>query len=95
MIGVLEYGTPAYAISSLNELQRVLKPGARSVLDIPNMSHPHVDMMFSLEASLGRPQYEHNRSEFERSLSRYFEIESVNTSLVMLKYFCRSRLADQ
>jgi SAM-dependent methyltransferase len=89
MIGVLEYATPDYAKNALGELHRVLKPQARVVLDIPNMSHPHVDLMFSLEQSLGRPQYEHNRAEFEDTLSGHFEIESVNAALVTLKYFCR------
>lgn len=91
MIGVLEYGTPEYAKRALAELHRVLKPHARVVLDIPNMSHSHVDLMFSLEESLGRPQYEHDRAGFEETLALHFEIESVETSLVMLKYFCITR----
>lgn len=94
MIGILEYCTPDYAVRALRELHRVLKPQARIVLDIPNMNHPHVDLMFSLEESLSRPQYEHNRIEFEEALRHHFEIDSVDTSLVMLKYFCRARSSD-
>jgi SAM-dependent methyltransferase len=95
MIGVLEYCTPDYAEKVLKELGRVLKPQARIVLDIPNLAHPHVDLMFSLEESLGRPQYEYNRAEFEKTLAHHFEIESVDTSIVMLKYFCRARPSRQ
>jgi len=95
VIGVLEYCTPEYAKTALEELRRVLKARARVVLDIPNMAHPHVDLMFSLEESLGRPQYEYSQTEFETTLAYHFEIDSVDTSLVMLKYFCRARSPDK
>jgi ubiquinone/menaquinone biosynthesis C-methylase UbiE len=94
IIGVLEYCTPDYADIALDELCRVLRPHSRVVLDIPNMSHPHVDLMFSLEESLGRPQYEYNQVEFEKALARRFEIKAANTSLVMLKYYCQMEVPN-
>jgi len=91
LVGVLEYCTYEYVEMAIRDLSRVLKVDAKAVLDIPNMAHPHVDMMFSLEESLGRPQFVHPRSAFEELLAREFEVDSVDTSRVMLKYFCRSR----
>jgi SAM-dependent methyltransferase len=94
MIGVLEYCTFDYVESALREMRRVLKMDGKVVMDIPNSGHLHADMMFSLEECLGRPQYSHERSMFERAAAEHFEIESVDASRVMLKYFCRRRRAD-
>lgn len=92
MVGVLEYCTFDYVETALSELNRVLKVGAKAVLDIPNMAHQHVDMMFSLEESLNRPQFAHDRAAFEEKLALKFDVDRVDTSRVMLKYFCRSRV---
>jgi SAM-dependent methyltransferase len=91
MVGVLEYYTLDYVEASLLELSRVLRDGAKMVVDIPNLTHPHVDMMFCLEECLSRPQVSHERSAFEELLLRQFEIDTIDSSRVMLKYFCRSR----
>ena len=91
MIGVLEYCTLDYVEAALREMSRVLKADAKVVLDIPNTDHIHADMMFSLEESLGRRQYAHDRSMFEKSLAARFDLERVDSSRVMLKYFCRAR----
>ena len=95
MVGVLEYCTLDYVEASLLELSRVLRDGGKMVVDIANLAHPHVDMMFSLEECLSRPQVAHERSAFEGLLARQFEIDSVDSSRVMLKYFCRSRALTQ
>jgi SAM-dependent methyltransferase len=87
-IGVLEYCTMEYAKRGLSELQRVLKPHARMVLDIPNLDHPHVDIMFRLEDHLNRPQVPHSRSAFESVLLSHFSIDRVDDAHVMVKYFC-------
>jgi SAM-dependent methyltransferase len=92
-IGVLEYCTIEYAKRGLAELQRVLKPGARIVLDIPNLEHPHADLMFSLEDHFGRPQVAHSRPTFESALLSHFSIERVDDTHVMVKYFCSAARA--
>ncbi len=76
---------------ALEELHRVLKTGARCVLDIPNLAHPHLDMMLSLEESLGRRQYTYDQAMFEDSLAQLFIIDRIDNVQVMVKYFCRLR----
>lgn len=95
MVGVLEYCTFDYIEASLLELSRVLREAGKMVVDIANLAHPHVDMMFSLEECLIRPQVVHERAAFEKLLARHFEIDRVDSSRVMLKYFCRSRAPTQ
>jgi SAM-dependent methyltransferase len=90
-IGVLEYCTLEYTEQGLDELARVLKPGAKIVLDIPNLEHPHVGTMFSLEEYYGRPNIPKERGVFESLLQRAFTPDRVDDSLVMLKYFVRKR----
>lgn len=90
VIGVLEYCTLEYIQSALFELNRVLKPGAKVVLDIPNLEHPLVQTMFQLEQYLGRPNIPHPRDPFEEILKPLFSIERADGSNVMLKYFVRA-----
>ncbi len=90
VVGVLEYCTLDYMRRALPELHRAMKPDAKVVLDIPNLNHPHVDMMFRLEEYLGRPEIAHSRVAFEEVLSPLFSVERVDDSHVMLKYFCRA-----
>lgn len=54
VIGVLQYCTLKYIKASLFELNRVLKPKAKMVLDIPNQKHPHLRIILKLEEYLGR-----------------------------------------
>jgi len=89
-IGVFEYYILEYIRKALKELHRVLKPQARVVMDIPNLKHPHVNIMFRLEEYLGRPNIPKERSAFEKMLRRLFSIERVDPSHVMLKYFIRT-----
>jgi len=90
LIGVLEYCTNDYVRQTVSELSRVLRSGSRVVFDIPNLDHPHSGMMFEMEQHLGRPQYRHDRKEFEGMLATQFCLEHVDESRVMLKYFCRA-----
>jgi ubiquinone/menaquinone biosynthesis C-methylase UbiE len=90
VVGVLEYCTLEYISQALQELHRVFKPGARAVLDIPNSDHPHAADMQRLETNLGRPNFIHRRSEFEKLLRSLFKIEKTDDSRVMIKYFVRS-----
>ena len=91
VIGVLEYCTLVYMGKALVELHRVLKPGSRVVLDMPNRNHPHVNDMVKLEEYLNRPNFIHSRSEFEVLLEPLFIIDRLDDSRVMLKYFVRKR----
>ena len=90
VIGVLEYCTLDYIGTSLVELNRVLKSGARLVLDIPNRDNPYVADMQKLEEYLGRPNFIHPRAKFEELLVPLFSTERVDDSRVMIKYFVRA-----
>lgn len=87
VIGVFEYVSMDYAALALKELYRVLKPGARMVLDLPNLAHPHVETMFQLEEYLQRPNIPKSREQFESFLNPLFSIIKTNEKHVMLKYF--------
>ena len=89
VIGVLEYADLNYCKTALQELNRILKKGARMVIDIPNMEHSHVQTMFKLEEYLGRPNIGKSRTEFEAILAPLFETVELDNSRVMLKYFVR------
>jgi SAM-dependent methyltransferase len=86
-IGVLEYCPWDYVQRGLHELGRVLKPRARVVLDVPNLSSPHLATMLELERYLGRRCFVHPRDSIESLLQQLFEIEWVDEAHVMLKYF--------
>ena len=87
VVGVLAYFDLDYVERALLELRRVLKHGARLVVDIANPDHPRVDTMFEFEAYLGMPLVAKSRSEFEGALGGKFRIKAVDDSRVMLKYF--------
>lgn len=89
-IGVLEYCSLKYSGRALRELHRVLKAGAKMVLDIPNLDHPYVETMFRLEEHLRRPHIPKEREALESLLEPMFRIEHVDDSRVMLKYFVRA-----
>jgi SAM-dependent methyltransferase len=95
VIGVLEYCTLDYTERALVELNRVLKPGARMVVDIPNLAHPLVETMFQLENYLGRPNVPKPQAAFERLLTPLFAIDHADNSHVMLKYFVRAIVSPQ
>lgn len=89
VIGVFEYVSMDYAVLSLEELSRVLKPRARMVLDLPNLAHPHIETMFQLEEYLGRPNIPKSIDPFEQSLESLFSIVKKDKKHVMLKYFVK------
>jgi len=91
LIGVLEYYSLEYTKKALEEMNRVLKPSAKLVVDIANLMHPHVDIMFKLEAYLKRPNIPKSREDFEKILKPLFLIDKIDDSKVMLKYFLRNR----
>ncbi|MCJ7582708.1 MAG: class I SAM-dependent methyltransferase [Candidatus Aminicenantes bacterium] len=91
VIGVFEYVSMDYAALSLKELYRVLKPGAKMVLDLPNPENPHIETMFQLEEYLQRPNIPKPREKFEHYLKPLFSIVKTNDKHVMLKYFVEKR----
>ncbi len=91
VIGVFEYVSMDYAGLSLKELYRVLKPGAKIVLDFPNLAHPHIETLFQLEKYLNRPNIPKSRKQFESSLKRLFSIARTDEKHIMLKYFLKKR----
>ena len=90
VIGVFEYCTIEYIKDSLSELNRALKPQAKMVLDIPNLEHPDVALMFKLEEYLQRPNIPNPRFVFEEFLKPLFSIERFDDSRGMTKYFVRN-----
>jgi SAM-dependent methyltransferase len=91
LIGVFEYFDLIYTESALAEMNRVLKPQARMVVDIPNMEHSYVEVMFKLEKYLGRPNIPKSRIEFEKILSTSFNIMKADDKYVILKYFVETK----
>jgi SAM-dependent methyltransferase len=91
LIGVLEYYSLQYTEEALEEMNRVLKPSAKLVVDIANLGHPHVNIMFRLEAYLNRRNIPKSREDFEKILEPLFLIDKVDNSKVMLKYFVRNK----
>jgi ubiquinone/menaquinone biosynthesis C-methylase UbiE len=91
LIGVLEYYSLEYTKKALEEMNRVLKPDAKLVVDIANLMHPHVDIMFKLEEYLKRPNIPKSREDFEKILKPLFSIDKIDDSKVMLKYFVHNR----
>ncbi len=89
LIGVLEYVDLKYTQRSIKELHRVLKPGAKLVLDIPNLDHPLVNVMFTLEDYLGRPHIIKSHDGVEKTLVPFFEIKKIDSSHSMRKYFLK------
>jgi len=86
-IGVIEYVDLEYTKKSIRELHRVLKQGSRLVIDIPNLDHPLVNVMFALENYLGRPHIIKNHQDFEQALSPFFKTENTSDRYSMRKYF--------
>lgn len=90
VIGVFEYVDLEYSERSFRELRRVLKPGAKMVIDIPNLDHPLVNVMFTLEDYLGRPHIIKSHKVFEEALAPFFLITKINSAHSMRKYFVHS-----
>jgi SAM-dependent methyltransferase len=91
LIGVLEYVDLEYIESALKEMNRVLKSGSKMVVDIPNMDHSLVNVMFKLEEYLERPEIPIKRKDFEEILISNFKIKKRDDNRVMLKYFLETK----
>lgn len=75
-IGVLEYYERDFVLQAIREFHRILKPGGRFVLDIPNIQSPSGRVAMLIEECMGRPdKFDMPPREFENMLEDYFEIE--------------------
>ena len=91
-IGVLEYFDKSYSVKAFRELNRVLKPYGKMVLDFPNLNNPDVKTMFELEAYLGRPRYNlPSLKTFQTELEKLFIIQKTDDTSIMIKYYLMSK----
>ncbi|MCL2665086.1 MAG: class I SAM-dependent methyltransferase [Defluviitaleaceae bacterium] len=75
-IGVLEYYERDYVYDALREFNRIIKPGGRLALDIPNIASPSGRAMMEIEKYMGREdKFDMLPHEFEKMLDKYFYIE--------------------
>lgn len=87
-VGVLEYYPPEYAAEVLPEVRRVLKPGGRFYVDIPNVEHPACPVMEAVEAHMGRPiVLKVRREEFEKLLAGVFHVREADASRLMTGFY--------
>lgn len=89
-VGILEYHALEYAGRVLREAHRVLEPGGRFYVDIPNPEHPGLPAMRLIEEHLGRPiKFRGSRTDFKGMLRGLFSVEREDVSRVMAGYFLR------
>ena len=75
-IGVLEYYDKDFVMKAIKEFYRLMKPGGKLVLDIPNITSPSGWAMMLVEEYMGRPdKFDMLPQEFEDMIKDYFEIE--------------------
>ncbi len=89
-IGVLEYFERDFVKKALNEAYRILKPGGRFVLDIPDNTSEMRRIMNLVECSMGRPdKFDLSPEEFEKLLEGRFTIEKVEPipGAAMIQYY--------
>jgi SAM-dependent methyltransferase len=91
-IGVLEYYERDFVEKILLEAHRILRPGGKFVLDIPNILSPACRGMMMLEEHAGRPdRFDMPPAGFEKMLRSFFRTEKAekDKDMPMFKYFLR------
>ena len=89
-IGVLDYFESDFTEAIVAEAHRIIKPGGRLVLDIPNLGSAACRIMMLIEAHLGRPdQFNISVQAFSAMVQNYFEVEhsDICDSNSMVRYF--------
>jgi len=89
VIGVIEYFDIDFIKKALAELHRVIKPGGRMVVDMPNLNHHLCGTMIKIEQYQGRPHTEEipTQDEIVSVLEPLFEVERIDDSGPMTKYY--------
>ena len=91
-IGVLEYYDVYYNTLAIKELNRVLKGGGKLIIDFPNHEHPQLNVMIEYENYLGRKRNDiPSGKKFQSIVKKYFIIDDIDNSYIMLKYFLRNK----
>lgn len=89
-IGSLEYFEKDFVEIALREFYRILKPGARFVLDIPDLDADMRRFMGLVEETMGRPdRFDLTVPEFEEMIQPYFAVERTEhfENVAMVQYF--------
>ena len=87
-VGSLEYFEQDFVRAALTEFYRVMKPGGRFVLDIPNVGSPECVICGLIEAHLGRPDlFDLSVEGFEALLGEFFAVHHKEVVGPMLQYF--------
>jgi len=81
-IGVLEYFEKDFVEKAIREAHRIIKPGGRLVLDIPNINSATGRIMMLIEEYIGRTcDFNLSQHEFEAILQNYFEIDETSQAV--------------
>ncbi len=87
-IGTLEYFQEDFVRAAIKEMTRIMKPGGRLVLDVPNLQSPLFEINRLIEAHLGRPDtFDMTRKAFEALLVEDLQIVRSDEVVGMIQYF--------
>jgi|GEM_PF-1413304 len=87
-IGVLEYFGEEFVYASILEMARILKPGARLVLDIPHIDNEIYNVTKQIEKYMGREnRFKITKTDFEHLVKEHFGIIRIDEVAGMLQYF--------